>query len=114
MKKTIYIAGPMRGYPNYNFDAFDTADLVLWAQGYTVINPTQLDRLYEGWEVYPPKDFVLTTEFKRRCIKRDLDAIAEYCDCIYMLKGWSKSTGAQLELALAEFLNLEVLYQDVR
>ena len=43
-KPTIYVAGPMRGYENYNFPAFDRCSRVLREQGWNVINPAELDK----------------------------------------------------------------------
>ena len=40
---TVYIAGPMRGYPRFNFDAFDAAAEML-QDTCDVISPAQLDR----------------------------------------------------------------------
>jgi hypothetical protein len=33
-------------------------------------------------------------------------------DGIYMLSGWEKSKGAVLELAMAEFIGLKVIYEE--
>jgi hypothetical protein len=47
MKKrvsTIYVAGPMRGYDDYNYPAFDRQARVLEKQGWKVINPAEMDR----------------------------------------------------------------------
>ena len=44
VKTTVYIAGPMRGYPRFNFDAFDAAQSHLESLGYRVISPAALDR----------------------------------------------------------------------
>src|SRR5262245_23383467 len=43
-KKKIYIAGPMRGYPSYNFPAFDEAEAALTAGGWRVLSPAAMDR----------------------------------------------------------------------
>ena len=43
-KPTIYVAGPMRGFENYNYPAFDRCARVLRDQGCDVINPAELDR----------------------------------------------------------------------
>jgi len=107
---TVYIAGPMRGYTNYNFDAFDFAKEYLQRKGIVAISPADLDRLYEGWGTYAPDNFVVDKRFKYDCIKRDLNAIYD-CDGIYMLNGWEDSTGANLELSLANFLGLNVYYE---
>lgn len=107
--RKIYIAGPMRGYEHYNFPAFDEAEGALKAGGWVPINPAALDRLNEGWGLYPPLIDV-DYNFKKRVMQRDLACIFE-CDAIYMLKGWADSTGALVELALAEFLDLEIHLQ---
>lgn len=107
----VYIAGPMRGYPNYNFDSFDDAYVRLYARGNTPISPTDLDRTHEGWEQYPPEDLVITDELKRRVMRRDLDAIFG-CDAIYLLNGWKGSAGVKVELALAGYLGLDIMYEE--
>lgn len=103
----FYVAGPMRGYKNFNFDAFDSAANDLRAMGHVAISPTDLDRVHEGWVDYPPDDLVVDGDLKRRCITRDLMAIME-CDALYMLPGWENSLGAIAEHSLATFLGLEI------
>jgi hypothetical protein len=110
-----YIAGPMRGYKNFNFDAFDDAAIDMTEEGHVAINPAAMDRLYEGWANYPPLDLKVDQRLKERCMRRDLEAIfdlrPENGDFVYMLKGWEQSSGALVEKALAEFLGLGVIYQ---
>lgn len=106
-----YIAGPMRGYVRYNFDAFDLARDFLRGKGHTPISPADIDRLFEGWGKYPPPDFDMTPEKMKEIIERDLNAL-KGCDAIFMLKGWQDSKGARLELAYAEFLGLTVIYEE--
>lgn len=96
--KTCYIAGPMRGYPLYNFPAFDEAAESLREAGWKVVSPADLDRdngfdpeIGEG--PVPPLD---------DCIKRDLKAVLE-CDAIVLLPGWEKSTGAKAEYEVAKW-----------
>jgi hypothetical protein len=120
MKKKVYIAGPMRSnsankYENYNFDAFDKAEKLLRDLGMIPISPAAMDRLFEGYGKYPPTEE--TSEHKvydqhslLRFISRDLNAIG-YCDAIYMLEGWQHSKGAGVELALARFLQLELIFE---
>ena len=108
----VYIAGPMRGYENYNFDAFDNAkEEILDMEGYyTPVSPADMDRLYEGWERYPPKGWEPSAEDSRKFIQRDLLAI-DGCDAIYLLRGWENSAGAKVEKAYAEFLNKRIIFQ---
>lgn len=108
--KKCYIAGPMRNYPGFNFDAFDAAKEEVRALGYHPISPADMDRLYEGWGKYPPEGWQATREDFVRMMSRDLKAIDD-CDAIYLLRGWETSRGAKVELAYAEFLGLEVIIE---
>ena len=101
MKKTIYIAGPMRGIPHFNHPAFFEAERMLLKDGeYEVVNPARMDK--ESEEEFEP----------RTALNRDLSAICERCTAIYMLKGWQKSAGAMSEYNLAKCLELELYYQE--
>jgi len=99
----IYIAGPMRGYPLYNFPAFDEAARRWRFRGWHVINPAELDRI-EGSSEYTIN---LPPGFLRSCMKRDLTAICD-CDAIALLPGWEASRGTKVELELAKFIGLPV------
>ncbi len=100
--KTIYIAGPMRGYPEYNFPAFDVAAKRLRKEGWNVISPAELDRV-EGIHEYTA---VLPDNFPRQAMTRDTAAICK-ADAIALLPGWERSAGVKVELTLARFLGLE-------
>ena len=41
---TLYVAGPMRGIPKFNFPLFDEVAEALRHKGHTVINPADMDR----------------------------------------------------------------------
>jgi len=110
-EKKIYVAGPMRGYEHFNFPAFDSATDRLRGLGYLVISPAEMDRSYEGWWPFPPEDVVFERHDYIRFMTRDLAALS-VCDAIYLLPGWEKSKGARVEKAYAEFLNLEIIYQE--
>lgn len=114
MKPRIYIAGKMRGCPHYNFIAFDTAKLHLQEQGWHVISPADIDRLFEGWPLYPPEGAVFEGDAATRFIRRDLDLLLSLnpaTDAIYLLKNWELSRGARAEKAVAEFRGLTVIYE---
>ncbi len=100
------MCGPMRGYPLYNFPAFDAAAAKLRARGWKVINPADLDRK-AGF--LPNKK--LPKGFLRKAMQRDLTAICDKCSAIMLLHGWEKSEGAKVELALANLLQLLVLQE---
>ena len=109
-KKKIYILGPMRGKENYNFDAFDKARDFLTEIGFMPISPADLDRFYENWEMYPPEGFVPSKELMRDMIMRDLEAVST-SQAVYALKGWEDSKGSAVEMALAKFLDLEIIIE---
>ena len=105
-KKVVYLAGPMRGYKDYNFPAFDRAERILRNKGYHPVSPAAMDRLFEGWGAAPPEGIAFTPQDCKRFILRDLVALMD-CDAICCLPGWQDSKGAKLEVALAQFLGLE-------
>ena len=92
-KGIIYILGPMRGYENLNFDAFNKAEEMLIELGWTVFNPA---RNPDGLK--SPKAYIMI----------DIMALME-CDAVLRLKGWDKSDGANVENALAKYLNLAII-----
>lgn len=108
--KSIYIAGPMTGYQNYNFAAFDKARDKLNAEGWTVISPADIDR-ENGFDALKGDDpEIVTKEFMRRAMRADLDAL-QRVDAIYMLEGWEKSKGATAEYHVAKWRGIEVMFE---
>lgn len=114
---TFYVAGPMRGYKDLNFQAFDTARDRGKALGYNIISPADLDRA-NG--IDPDRDPAiveeenhLSTADLRRIVWRDVEAIMSLKpkrgDGIAVLPGWMDSTGARAEVALARWLGLRVI-----
>lgn len=100
---SIYIAGPMKGLPLYNFPAFDAAAAQLAGDGWTPINPAQLDR-DAGFD--PERD-PLTPAFLKEAMKRDLLALLE-ADALVLLPGWPNSKGALAEKAVAQWRGIPV------
>jgi len=119
-KKTIYVAGPMRGKPNWNYEAFNRAEDMLVKMGWDVINPATLDtnsretqELDCTPEEFDPDRDKLHREVNRKIMKRDLDAICDSCDAIYMLEGWQMSQGACAEFYLSCSLGITILYENI-
>lgn len=108
MKKTIYIAGPMRGKPLFNFPSFDAARDRLVADGWSVISPADMDREigFDETKSYPP-----TKEFLDAAMARDIEAIKK-SDAIYMLRGWKESTGATAEYHLARWKHIPIYEEE--
>lgn len=94
---TVYVAGPMTGYIDLNFPAFNVVADMLRVEGYTVLNPAD-HGVIEGatWEDY---------------LRFDITKLIQ-CDTIYLLEGWQDSKGAQLEYLIAERLGMRMIYQE--
>jgi hypothetical protein len=106
----IYIAGRMRGIPEFNFPAFDHAATVLRDLGHECFNPADNDRALgfdgAGWrgdESLAERNFDL-----RAALADDLDYIARSADAICALPGWEDSRGARAEIAVAHALDIPV------
>ena len=107
-KQSIYIAGPMTGYENYNFAAFDRAKQHLQMCVYErVISPADMDR---ELGIEPDANGDIENFDYRAALKRCCIAVCE-CDSIYMLSGWENSKGARAEHAIAVCLDLEIIYE---
>lgn len=118
--KEVYIAGPMSGYPEFNFPAFFEAADMLTAQGYKVWNPASKDS-----EIGVVTDKSYTTGDDKQLMESGWDFRETYLwdcekviysDAIYMLKGWEKSAGARGEHAVAismkqRYPEYEIIYQ---
>jgi len=96
----LYLAGPMRGYPDSNFPAFAAATLKLRMAGHSVFNPAETDDLIEkhGHVITP-----------RMCLETDLAWIARYADAVALLPKWHRSLGAKAEVALARAIHIPAL-----
>lgn len=101
----IYLAGPMRGYDNLNFKAFDQAAKELREAGHEVFSPADNDR-EKG---YVGKSF---EETARDCILDDLTFIIREADALALLPGWENSLGVAVEISVANFLNLPTYEMD--
>ncbi len=112
----IYVAGPMRGYPQFNFPAFNTAAAELRARGHIVFNPAERDCTEYGADFgqnNPTGDIVQAAQqgfSLRHAIRDDLTYICMEADAIALLHGWEWSAGALAEKATADALGLEVYY----
>lgn len=47
----VYLAGPMRGVPHFNFPAFHAAAAELRARGYVVFSPAEADNDRHGADI---------------------------------------------------------------
>lgn len=110
----IYLAGPMRGIPNFNFPAFDYAAEKLRAEGHEVFSPAERDRKAYGNEIEnnPTGDESKVTNPActiEDCMAADCEWICRNADTIAVLPGWEKSSGAGAETSLGKALGLSTL-----
>jgi hypothetical protein len=101
--KRVFIAGPMRGYPDFNFPAFKNAREALRERGIDVFCPAERDEA-NGY------DFTGTngTDEELQAAGFNMDqALADgvhqvlNSDCVVVLPGWQRSAGARTEMAVA-------------
>jgi hypothetical protein len=111
----IYLSGPMRGIPEFNFPAFKAKALALREEGWEVFSPAEAD--IKAWGEDRSKDHPEGKETNdpgmtaAECMARDCEFITTKATAMYMMKGWEKSTGAQAEWALARAIGLPVMYE---
>jgi hypothetical protein len=99
----VYLAGPMSGYPRFNFPLFYSVTKFLREQGYEVVSPAELDDERQakiamasvtgepGHQEWTWGDF----------LARDVKIIADGgIEGIILLPGWQRSRGARLEATL--------------
>ena len=114
-----YIAGPMRGIPEYNYPAFMAAAEALRNNGWEpVYNPAELDIEQDDTDYteFTIQDQKLhdTARAARRFCRRDTRVLhtllfAENGDAIVMLPGWENSVGATTERSVAIWVKLAVM-----
>jgi hypothetical protein len=104
----VYIAGPMTGYPKWNFPAFFEAEAQLEKLGYEVVNPAHNDgaTVQEALESAGPVD--RPNNLWSDYMKRDLPHVMNV-DMVCLLPGWQKSKGASLEVTVAKAIGLPLM-----
>lgn len=112
----VYVAGPMRGIPEFNFPAFNAAAAKLREFGCVVFNPAEKDNERHGTDI--SKGNVTGDEelaavqhgFNlREALGADLAWICAEADAVVLLPGRENSKGARAERATAEALGLLII-----
>lgn len=117
--KSCYIAGPMRGVPEYNYPAFMAAAKLLRGLRWTVYNPAEMDieaEPEEDWTTLSLEQQKLhnTASNIRRFAIRDIYVLlhklrAENGDAIFVLPGWEDSEGAIAETGVARWVMIPII-----
>jgi hypothetical protein len=105
----IYVAGPMKSKPLFNFPLFAEATASLRAHGHKVISPAE-DCLNEGFD--PENPGHISPEQYEAWMQHDFECI-DRSDAICLLPGWMESPGAIREHKHACEQNKQILiYED--
>lgn len=115
----LYLAGPMRGYAQFNFPAFAKAAAELRAAGHEVFSPHERDierhggvnigaNNTTGSEAQATKEHGFSLQ---DALSDDTQFIIHKAEGIALLPGWTRSSGARAEKALIDaFGNRETIY----
>lgn len=113
----IYLAGPMRGYPEFNFPAFHEAARNLRSLGHVVFSPAEKDSERHGTDISKGNQAGSVEQAEkdhgfslRIALGEDLEFICKHADAIALLPGWEHSAGALAEFATAKALKLKFIY----
>lgn len=114
----IYLAGPMRGIPEFNYPAFVDGAKRLRAEGHEVFSPAERDIERHGGvnigQGNATGDEALAAETHgfslRDALADDTAWICKHAEAIALLPGWENSRGANAELALSRALGLQEIY----
>lgn len=91
--KRLYVAGPMSGYPQCNYPAFNSAAQALRRAGYEVVNPAEV-HLEERHHYVD-------------LIREDLRLMLD-CHGVATLENWWESVGARNEVQVAGILKMPI------
>jgi hypothetical protein len=110
-----YLAGPMQGYPKFNFPMFHSAATWLRDNQYDVISPAEQDSMAVQEESMMSKDgkFIdgkVGGETWGDLLSRDVKLVADGVKGLILLPGWHKSKGARLEAYVGLLCKHEFLY----
>jgi hypothetical protein len=94
-KPVAYLAGPMSGYPNYNFDKFNRLAGKLREAGWSIVNPAETAG--GAADLGRPWYF-----------KYDFSVILNCCDAVICMEDWDTSAGAKAELVVAHESGLPI------
>lgn len=112
----IYLAGPMQGYPEFNFPTFHKAAAYLRLQGHFVFSPAERDIERHGMDISKGAmkgelaEIAHTGFSLGQALADDTNFICLEADAIALLPGWEQSGGALAEWSLAKTLKRKFIY----
>lgn len=103
--KTFYLAGPMSGYPGFNFAAFTEAAEALRADGYRIISPAEIDdEETREWAMASPDGDPSSHPSGKTWgdfMARDIKIVIDESKGVIVLPNWEESRGARIEVFTA-------------
>lgn len=90
----LFISGPMTGYEDFNYPAFNRMADKLRSLGYEAINPVELEiKIKEpSWEEY---------------MRVDIRGLT-HANGVVVLDGWNESKGSNIEVACAVVMGMPI------
>ena len=109
--RTVYISGPMAGYPNMNEPAFRAAEQTIWAAGAEPLTPHDIMPHAHPGICNPVYGDRRPGDHDSGCYLRgDIADMLDKATSLYVLPGWSRSRGAQIEVLIARLLRIPIEY----
>jgi hypothetical protein len=116
----IYLAGPMRGIPEFNFPMFMAAAKQLREEGHEVFNPAEKDNEKHGTDISKGNltgdESIASARHGfslREALGADLAWICAEADAVALLPGWQQSKGARAEAATAVALGIKLMQLEI-
>lgn len=114
----VYIAGPMRGIPNFNFPRFFEAEELLRGKGFTnIFNPARRDNEHHGKDISAGNASGSEAQAQaehgfslRDAMGADTAYICGQASHIALLPRWEGSSGAFAEWALGKCVGVTFIY----
>lgn len=97
-KIKVYISGPMTGYKNFNFLAFNQMEdeILNKLSNIEIVNPVKISKDLDS--------YLLNASYEDY-LREDFRALID-CDAVLLLEGWKDSGGCQKEVTVANYLNI--------
>lgn len=116
MNKNVYLSGPMRGYPDFNFPRFEHVSTLIRLNkpDDKLVSPHELDCEIENIGRFNPNDFDPSSnddvkQHLRSVLKRDAEVVLN-SDLVLTLDNWEESKGACAEVMLARAAGIEYMH----